>query len=186
VSVSQFSTIQVKANVYSVPSRLIGTSLLVRVRAETVEGYVGSTVAFTFPRLIGKKQHRIDYRHVIWSLVRKPGAFAAYRYRDDLFPTTTFRLAYDRLVKSGVEKADRDYVRILHLAASTSESEVETALSLLLETNTLPTFDAVRDLVHLPECTRVLTLSTPHLDLSPYDNLIPSRRTHVSNQQSLQ
>ncbi len=117
---------------------------------------------------------------------RKPGAFAAYRYRDDLFPTTTFRLAYDRLVRSGVEKADRDYVRILHLAASTEVREVETALSLLLETSALPTFDAVRDLVHLPHCTQVLALSTPHLDLSPYDNLIPSRRTHVSNQQSIQ
>jgi hypothetical protein len=179
VTVSQFSTIAIKANIYSVPSRLIGTSLLVRVHAETIEGYVGSTVAFTFPRLIGKQQHRIDYHHVIWSLVRKPGAFAAYRYRDDLFPTTTFRLAYDQLVKGGVEKADRDYVRILHLAASTSESEVETALSLLLEASTLPTFDAVRDLVHLPQCKEVLTLSAPHLDLSPYDNLIPSRRTHA-------
>jgi hypothetical protein len=49
---------------------------------------------------------------VIWSLVRKPGAFAAYRYRDDLFPTTTFRLAYDRLLASSVERADRDSVRI--------------------------------------------------------------------------
>jgi hypothetical protein len=50
--------------VYSVPSRLIGTSVLVRLRAETVEGYVGSTLAFTLPRLVGKQQHRIDYRHV--------------------------------------------------------------------------------------------------------------------------
>jgi len=173
VTVSQFSTIQIKANVYSVPSRLIGTSLLVRLRAETLEGYVGSTVAFTLPRLVGKQQHRIDYRHVIWSLVRKPGAFAAYRYRDDLFPTTTFRLAYDRLTSRGVEQADRDYVRLLHLAASTSESEVETALALLLEASMLPSFDAVRDLVHLPQCTEVLALSAPHLDLSPYDNLIP-------------
>src|SRR5229473_5423859 len=122
VTVSQFSTIQIKANVYSVPSRLIGTSVLVRVRAETLEGYVGSTVVFTMPRLIGKQQHRIDYRHVIWSLVRKPGAFAAYRYRDDLFPTTTFRLAYDRLTSSGIQRADRDYVRLLHLAATTGEA----------------------------------------------------------------
>lgn len=179
VTVSQFSTIQMKANVYSVPSRLIGTSLLVRVRAETLEGYVGSTVAFTIPRLIGKQQHRIDYRHVIWSLVRKPGAFAAYRYRDDLFPTTTFRLAYDQLVSKGCERADRDYVRILHLAASTSETEVETAITLLLETHTLPTFDAVRDLVHLPHSSEALTFPTPHLDLSLYDNFIPSRRTHA-------
>ncbi len=179
VTVSQFSTIQIKANVYSVPSRLIGTSLLVRLRAETLEGYVGSTVAFTMPRLIGKQQHRIDYRHVIWSLVRKPAAFAAYRYRDDLFPTTTFRLAYDRLVSRSIERADRDYVRILHLAASTSESEVETALTLLLEASTLPCFDAVRDLVHPPHSTEILALSTPHLDLSPYDELIPSRRSHA-------
>jgi hypothetical protein len=179
VTVSQFSTILVKANVYSVPSRLIGTSLLVRLRAETLEGYVGSTVVFTLSRLVGKQQHRIDYRHVIWSLVRKPGAFVAYRYRDDLFPTTTFRLAYDRLMSGGVERADRDYVRVLHLAASTSESEVETAIALLLETSALPTFDAVRDLVHAPHSSEVLTLSTPDLDLSPYDKLIPSRRTHA-------
>src|SRR5579859_5173116 len=179
VTVSQFSTIQIKANVYSVPSRLIGTSLLIRLKAETLEGYVGSTVAFTIPRLIGKQQHRVDYRHVIWSLVRKPGAFAAYRYRDDLFPTTTFRLAYDQLVSRGVERADRDYVRILHLAASTSETEVETAITLLLETRALPTFDAVRDLVHLPHASEVLALPTPHLDLSPYDNLIPSRSIHA-------
>jgi hypothetical protein len=179
VTVSQFSTIHVKANVYSVPSRLIGTSLLVRLKAETVEGYVGSTVVFTLPRLIGKQQHRIDYHHVIWSLVRKPGAFAAYRYRDDLFPTTIFRLAYDRLVEGGAQRADRDYVRLLHLAASTSESEVETAIALLLETSILPTFDAVRDLVHPPHSSKVLTLSPPDLDLSLYDNLIPSRRTHA-------
>jgi hypothetical protein len=181
VTVSQFSTIQVKANVYSVPSRLIGTSVLVRLKAETLEGYIGSTVVFTIPRLVGQKQHRIDYHHVIWSLVRKPGAFAAYRYRDDLFPTTAFRLAYDRLTSSGVERADRNYVRILHLAASTSESDVETALSLLLETNTLPIFDTVRDLVHPPHATLVPTLSTPQLDLSSYDELIPSRRTHASH-----
>ncbi len=144
-----------------------------------MEGYVGSAIVFTLPRLVGKQQHRIDYRHVIWSLVRKPGAFVAYRYRDDLFPTTTFRLAYDRLVSAGSERADRSYVRLLHLAASTSESEVETAMTLLLETGTLPTFDAVRDLVHALHSSEVLALSTPNLDLSPYDQLIPSRRTHA-------
>jgi hypothetical protein len=103
----------------------------------------------------------------------------AYRYRDDLFPTTTFRLAYDRLVSGGLQRADRDYVRLLHLAASTSESEVEMALTLLLETGTLPTFDAVRDLVHPPHSGPLPALSTPELDLSPYDKLIPSRRTYA-------
>jgi hypothetical protein len=119
VTVSRFSTITLAGNVYSVPSRLIGTSVLLRIRAEHLEGYVGTTRVFDLPRLIGKHHHRIDYHHIIWSLVRKPGAFAAYRYRDELFPTTTFRLAYDRLRSQGAKRADRDYVRLLHLAAST-------------------------------------------------------------------
>ena len=92
---SQSSTIQVLRNTYSVPSRFIGTTVLVRVRAETVELYLGTSHLLTLPRLLGHHQHRIDYRHIIWSLVRKPGAFAQYRYRDKLFPTLTFRQAYD-------------------------------------------------------------------------------------------
>jgi len=118
VTVSRFSTLAVLGNVYSVPSRLIGTVVLVRVRAESLEGYVGTVRAFTLPRLSGKHQHAINYRHIIWSLVRKPGAFAAYRYRDDLFPTTTFRQAYDRLLSERGLRADQQYVRVLDLAAT--------------------------------------------------------------------
>jgi hypothetical protein len=128
------STIAVKATVSSVPSRLIGSSVLVRTRAETHEGSVGSTLVFPLPRLIGKQQHRIDSHQVIGSLVRTPGACVASRSRDDVFPTTIFRQAYDHPVSKGVERADRDDVRLLfHLAASPSEVEVETALLLLGE-----------------------------------------------------
>ena len=129
----------------------------------------------------GRQQHRITYQHIIWSLVRKPGAFAAYRYRDDLFPTTTFRLAYDRLVSERASRADQNYVRILHLAASTSEADVETALTLLLEAERLPTFDAVRDLVGLPHKAALPPIQAPTLDLTLYDQLIPSRRTHTTH-----
>src|SRR5438067_9557282 len=179
VTVTRFSTIHILGNTYSVPSRLIGTNVLIRVRAETLEGYVGTAHAFTLPRLIGKHQHRITYQHIIWSLVRKPGAFAAYRYRDDLFPTTTFRLAYDRLVAGRTTRADHEYVRILHLAASTSEADVETALTLLLETETLPTADAVRELVCIAPLSSIPAMQIPTLDLASYDQLIPSRRTHA-------
>jgi hypothetical protein len=79
VRVSRFSTIAVLGNTYSVPSRLIGTAVLVRVHAEALEGYVGTVRAFTLPRLVGKHKHSINYRHLIWSLVRKSGAFANYR-----------------------------------------------------------------------------------------------------------
>lgn len=73
-------------NTYSVPSRLIGTTVTVRVRAEALELYVGTSQLLTLPRLHGRKQHRIDYRHIIFSLIRKPGAFANYRFREELFP----------------------------------------------------------------------------------------------------
>lgn len=173
VSVSRFSTIQVLGNTYSVPSRLIGTTLLVRVRAEHLEGYVGAKQVLTLPRLHGRAQHAINYRHVIWSLVRKPGAFAAYRYHDDLFPTLAFRRAYDALARSTTERADREYVRVLHLAATLSEIEVETALVLLEEAGTLPTADAVRELVH-PVAVPQVVLAP--IDFQPYDQLLPSVR----------
>src|SRR5260370_9959808 len=175
-TVKFLSTIQILGNTYSVPSRFIATQMLIRVRAETVEGYVGTSHALTLPRLVGKHQHRINYHHIIWSLVRKPGAFAAYRYRDDLFPTPTFRLDYDRLVSGRSKRADQEYVRILHLAASASEADVETALTLLLEADRLPTFDAVRDLVCMREIAVIPPIQAPTLDLTPYDQLIPSRR----------
>ena len=76
VVVTRFSTIQVLKNTYSVPSRLIGTALLVRVRAETLELYHGTAHLLTLPRLLGQHQQRIDYRNLSWSLVRKLGAFA--------------------------------------------------------------------------------------------------------------
>jgi transposase len=175
VTVSRFSTIHILNNTYSVPSRLIGTTLTVRLHAETVEAYVGAQVVCVMPRLSGRQQHHIQYQHVIWSLVRKPGAFAAYRYRDDLFPTLIFRRAYDLLTERRPERADREYVRVLHLAATTSETEVELALGLLLDAGTLPTFDAVRELVQEPEPLQVPHLTTPELNLAVYDHLLPSQ-----------
>lgn len=179
VTVSRFSTIHVGSNIYSVPSRLIGTTITVRLRAETLQGYVGTSLVFTFPRLIGKHQHRIDYHHLIWSLMRKPGAFAAYHYREELFPTTTFRLAYDQLSQQLPKRADGEYLRVLYLAATTSESEVERALSQLLAAGTTPMFAAIRDLVAGPVVAVIPEIAMPVLDLSIYDQLIPSRRTNA-------
>lgn len=178
VTVSRFATIRVLRNLYSVPARLIGQTLLVRVHAETLDLYLGPTNLLTLPRLRGSQQHRIDYRHLSESLVRKPGAFAQYRYRDDLFPSLAFRQAYDTLCQHQPQRADQQYVRVLHLAATTSESAVEIALQLLRDAERVPTIDAVRELV----CGRLqLTLPdlvAPALDLSPYDQLIPNGARH--------
>jgi len=172
VRVSRGSTIQVLRNTYSVPSRLIGTTVTVRVRAETLELYQGTTHLLTMPRLLGERQHRIDYRHLSASLARKPGAFAQYRYRDDLFPTLVFRRAYDALVQAVPQRADRDYVRLLHLAAGTSEPAVEAVLTELLAQGHAPVFDLVRDRLRVPTPTAVPELTAAVLDFGVYDELL--------------
>jgi hypothetical protein len=112
-------------------------------------------------RLRGQGGAAIDYRHLIWSLVRKPGAFARYRWREALFPTLVFRRAFDALERHRPGRADIEYVRILHLAASTSETEVETVLSGLLETEDLRDYAQVRDAVS-PE-----PIVTPMVEIAP-------------------
>jgi hypothetical protein len=112
VRVRKWSTVNVSKRIYSVLSRLRGHRVEVRIFADVVEVRVGDKAIETMPRLRGQKAHRIDYRHVIWSLVRKPGAFAAYRYREDLFPSLVFRRAYDALRDARGDRADVEYVRI--------------------------------------------------------------------------
>lgn len=171
VVVRRWSTVHVAKRVYSVPSRLIGHALEARVHPDVVEIWLGNDLLETMPRLRGSEQHRIDYRHVIWSLVRKPGAFAAYRYREDLFPTLTFRRAYDALRKGRGDRADVEYVRILHLAASTSEADVARALEVLIERGAPFDYAAVKAISHPTES------EVPHVDigapnLDTYDELI--------------
>jgi hypothetical protein len=144
----------------------------VRLFEDRLEVYYGGMQQLIIERLHGRNGHRINYRHVIASLVRKPGAFARYRYREEMFPTLTFRQAYDALVDalgSGWD-ADVEYLRILHLAARTLESEVETALELLLAERTVPLADRVRPLVE-PTVAQVPELAVPIVDLIAYDAL---------------
>ena len=78
----------------------------------------------TLPRLQGATSHAVNYRHVIWSLVRNLAPLPTIATRN-LFPTLAFRRAYDALRKHLPLQADRHYVRVLHLAATTSEAEVK-------------------------------------------------------------
>ncbi len=97
VRVDSGSLISVGNNNYSVSSRLIGERVKVRVTAETVAIWYANRKVDELLRLRGRGKHRVDYRHIIDWLVRKPGAFENYRYKEDLFPTSRFRMAYDAL-----------------------------------------------------------------------------------------
>lgn len=171
-TISGWSTIRVKHNSYSVPSRLIGEEVKVRVYESRLEVWYGGDRQLTMQRLLGRNKHRIDYRHIIWSLVQKPGAFERYKYREELFPTLTFRRSYDALAAalSGWD-ADVDYLRILHLAASTMEAEVEAALELLLEQRAVPRIERVKELLSsfTPE---VPEMPAYEVDLGEYDALL--------------
>jgi hypothetical protein len=175
LTITSSSTITVLRNTYSVPSRLIGTLVTVRVRADVLELYVGTSQVLTLERLHGRQQQSINYRHLITSLVRKPGAFAHYRYRDELFPSLTFRKAYDALVRQLPSRAEKEYVAVLHLAATTSEGDVEAALTLLLDQGQTPTLIATCSLVQAPTARTLPALLTPSLDLATYDQLLVSR-----------
>ena len=170
--VRKWSTIRVGNRTYSVPSRLIGHEVEARLHPDVVEVRYGDKTVETMPRLRGPKSFRIDYRHVIWSLVTKPGAFARYRYREELFPTLVFRRTYDALCRWRGERADVEYVRILHLAASTMEADVERVLMALLEGDQPFDYIAVKQAA-APEPSPVPTLSVPSApDLGVYDGLL--------------
>lgn len=168
VRVSRFSTIRAAENTYSVSSRLIGEEVDLRLHAESIEIWHGEEMVGSIERQRGRGNVAIDYRHVIWSLVRKPGAFARYRYREALFPTLTFRRAYDALLDRLGSGADVEYVRILHLAASTSEAAVEAALEALIEDGELRDYVQVRAAA-APEPVEVPSCAIEPPDLAAYD-----------------
>jgi hypothetical protein len=170
VRVSRFSTIRAAKNNYSVPSQLVGMEVDLRLHAETIEVWLGEERIITMERLRGVGQAKIDYRHMIWSLVRKPGAFARYQYREALFPTLTFRRAYDALCAHAGGRADVEYVRILHLAAGTSEATVDQALQQLLTGDRLRDYAQVRAAVK-PETIEVPVSTIEEPDLESYDML---------------
>jgi hypothetical protein len=142
----------------------------VRLYAESIEVWLGDERIVTMERLRGSGHATIDYRHMIWSLVRKPGAFARYQFREALFPTLTFRQAYDALCAHAGGRADVEYVRILHLAAGTSEAAVDQALQQLLADDQLRDYAQVRAAVR-PETIEVPASTIEEPDLGSYDIL---------------
>ncbi len=173
--VSRGSTIQTGRKVYSVPSRLIRETVRVRRHEERVEVYYGGQLQVVMPRLPDSQTHLINYRHIIEWLVRKPGAFSQYRFREDLFPSLTFRRAYDRLCATcSLRTADQEYLRILRQAARTMETEVERVLSMLEQQDMVPRWHLVEKFWPItPESAPDLQPLTVALD--EYDDLLQFR-----------
>jgi hypothetical protein len=143
------------------------------LRTEDVEVWYAQRCIERLPRLRGRGRHRIDYRHVIDWLVRKPGAFEHYRYREDLFPTSRFRMAYDALRERLPAHASQEYLAILELAARETESGVDEALRILILREEPITADAVERLIGAGTITSAVTdVAVEPVDLACYDALL--------------
>ena len=172
VTVKRWGIIRVANKPYTLPSRLIGHRVQVRLYADRLEvRYRGELVARP-DRVQGEGLEGINYRHLAHSLVRKPGAFRRYVYREALFPTLTFRRAYDVLVERSQKWADLEYVRILHLAATTMECEVDAALGALLQAGEVPEFELVKARVKPTVAQPVPDVHVRMPDLAVYDSLL--------------
>jgi hypothetical protein len=171
VPVNPWSTIHIAKNTYSAPSRLIRYEVTVRLYAERVEIYFAGQQVAEMERLRGQKKARIDYRHVIGSFVRKPGAFENYRYREEMFPSTVFRQTYDQLVNDDSRHASRRYLKILEWAAMNSESAMEGSLRVLLDGGEELEFSRLVEMSESP-IEKPLDIDIPLPDMHEYDALI--------------
>ena len=170
--VNRAGLIRVQNNGYSVPSGLKGKRVTVRVYEWKIEVWYANQCVETLPKLTGIKKYHNNYRHVIDTLLRKPGGFRNYRYRDDLFPSFVFRQAWDALQERlSPRKADIAYLRILKLAAKGMESDVAAALEDLLNAKTSWNAQTVADRVQ-PLQPSIPKLQEHRINLNEYDRLL--------------
>jgi hypothetical protein len=171
--VGPHSTIHVLRNVYSVHSRLIGEKVRVYVYADRLEVWHGTRRVACLPRLRGNRKHCIHYRHIIDWLVRKPGAFERYLYRDALFPTSRFRMAYDVLQRLHPGRGHKEYLKILELAAKENEAAVDAALHALLNRDEPLSAQAVEAIVKADGgVSPPRAVYVEAVDLGDYDHLL--------------
>jgi len=182
-TVGSGSTIRVKKVGYSVPARLIGQHIKVEVYERELKLYSGREMLMRLPRRCGDRGVVLDYRHVIDHLLRKPGAFERYRYREQLFPSRSFRQAYDQLIdKQGQRQGVLEYLRLLKLTSEVGESDVEVMLADFL----CPPYPAwsVEELRHIlqPSTRPPIEIVELQPELNSYDELlIPSQEVSYAS-----
>lgn len=179
ITVRNRSIVFIKGSTYSVPSRLIGSRLKAKIYEHKIDLCSGNKTVHSIERVRGHRNIIIDYRHIINSLIRKPAAFSSYKYKDELYPTNNFKMAYERLIEvSGHENrtTNLEYLRILKLAADNVEEDVDIALGLILSTkNKELTIDTVSDIILERTQHKIDPMAlTP--SLSSYDDLFTSKK----------
>jgi hypothetical protein len=173
--VSRNSTILIRHNHYSVPSQLIGERVDVRIHADHLEVWYAGQMIERMERLRGEGKAAINYRHIIHSLVKKPGAFARYRFQSSLYPRLIFRVAYDELKQRLDGRAEREYLQLLKLAAEESEELVAEILRGMVERGEVIRPERVREMIVERRNERLPRIPKIEINMAPlasYDLLL--------------
>jgi hypothetical protein len=177
--VTSSSTISIKRVTYSVPSRLIGVTLLAHIYDDRIVLFYGHEITLTLARIHTQGAARgrsIDYQHLIHALAKKRNAFKASQLRDDLIPKGDFWQLWQALTRDGVTDADCHYmVDLLVIAAN---YDCEAALGRFV----LSAFAAGKA-VTIDECRRVFRpdplfipmINSQQHSVSSYDVLLGGR-----------
>lgn len=185
VSVTSSSTISVKRVLYSVPSRLIGSHLKVRLYDHKLVLYAGHEVVAELTRIYAiasLRSRKIDYRHVIGSLAKKPQAFRHSNIRDDLLPNADYRAIWQYVDKHfESKKACKYIVRLLQLAASEDcEGRLGRFACQCLAKQQLPSIDSCKKHFSSLPSDYAITETHQH-SLKDYDLCINSTSQEVNH-----
>jgi hypothetical protein len=178
VTVTRSGTISVRSVLYTVPSRLVGCRLKVHIYDDRLVCYLGTTPVLTVARRYfkrnGPRQRVVDYRHLIGSLVKKPQAFRRSVFREELFPRSVFRRAWETLdARLEPRKACRVYVGLLHLAAMHGcEATLADHLAAVLDAGGTPDLEVARAAVAPPTAVAAPAVTVSLPDLAGYDALL--------------
>jgi hypothetical protein len=179
VRVTSSSGFTLRKVFYSVPSRLIGHQLRVRLHDDRLDCFLGATQLMTLPRgrshSSGKHGHIVDYRHIIHALRRKPMALVNLVYRDQLFPRRAYARAFEVLLAKETEKrACRIMVGLLALAHERAcEGELADLIEYDLDAGRLPDLKALQE--HFsPSIADIPKVTVDLASLAAYDEIAAS------------
>jgi hypothetical protein len=160
-------TIVIRHNHYSAPSQLIGERVDVRIYANHLEVWYAGQMIEQMERLRGEGKASINYRHIIHSLVKKPGAFERYRFQSSLYPRVIFRMAYDELKQRLDGRAEREYLQLLKLATEESEDMVAEILRGMVERGEAIRPERVREMIVERRNERLPRVSKIEINMAP-------------------
>ena len=170
---------------YTVPSRLIGYRLNLRIYDDRLECFLGQSLVLTLPRRRapsdGRRAQVVDYRHIIHSLRCKPMALLHLVYRDALFPRPAYRAAWERLIERREARAAcRTMVGLLALAHEHGcEADLAAALAEQLEDGGVPDLAVLRARF-APTVARLPVVAVNLPLIASYDALLPSMAATAS------